>query len=104
METEFLEKTKIRLEFSEPMQKVSYLNAKLQDGKSYAEVINLSKEQNNLNWSNDGRSVSFELNISPTRSLYYLQFNWWGMKNPLISQKGVLLESGKYFKINKNKK
>jgi hypothetical protein len=28
-----------------------------------------------------------------------LQFNWWETKNPIISEKGVLLKAGSYFKI-----
>jgi hypothetical protein len=101
IEIEFSHKTKIKLEFSEPMEKSSLLDTKFQDGKNYAEIITLTKEKNNLKWDSDGKSVSFELNIPSTRDMYYLQFNWWGMKNALISQKGVLLESGKYFMLKK---
>ena len=83
------------------MKIVPRLDVKLQDGKNFAEIITLTKEHHNLTWENDGKLISFELDISPNRNTYYIQFNWWGMKNPIISQKGILVESGKYFKINK---
>ncbi len=95
----FSEKTKITISFSEPMKKSDTITTILQDGKKLKQFINLNSIKNSLNWTKDGRSVEFIINLPSERNAYYLQFNWWGTKHPLISEKGVLIKSGSYFKI-----
>ena len=97
--TNFSEKTRITISFSEPMQKSDAITTILQDGKNLRQFVNLNRTDNNLNWAEDGSSVQFEIPLLNDRKAYYLQFNWWGTKHPLISEKGVLIKSGSYFKV-----
>lgn len=92
-------KAKIAITFSEPMKKTDTITTILQDGKNLRKSIPLNNTINSLNWSENGKTVEFEINLPTTKNIYYLQFNWWGTRNPLISKKGVLLKSGSYFKI-----
>lgn len=97
--TKFSEKTSIAILFSEPMKKTNTITTILQDGKNLREFIDLNHNDNNLNWAEDGKTVEFEINLPSDRNAYYLQFNWWGTKYPLISEKGILINSGSYFKV-----
>lgn len=97
--TNFSEKTRITILFSEPMKKTDTITTILQDGKNLREFINLNRTENNLNWTENGKSVEFEINLPSDKEAYYLQFNWWETKYPLISKKGVLIKSGSYFKV-----
>ena len=98
--TRFSESTKIAISFSEPMKEADTITAIFQDGKNLREFISLNRTDNNLVWKENGRTVEFEINLPTERDAYYLQFNWWGTKHPLISAKGVLIKSGTYFKVN----
>jgi Domain of unknown function (DUF4932) len=97
--TNFSNKTKITILFSEPMKKVDSITTILQDGKNLREFIDLNQIEHDLKWKKDGLSVEFEINLPDNQDTYYLQFNWWGTRHPIISKKGVLLKSGSYFKI-----
>lgn len=96
---EFSEKTKIAISFSEPMNKTDTITTILQDGKNLRQFINLNDTENNLKWTENGKTVEFEISLPNDRNAYYLQFNWWGTTYPLISKKGVLIKSGSYFKV-----
>lgn len=95
----FSEKTSISISFSEQMKKTDTITTILQDGKNLREFVHLNLTENNLNWTENGMSVEFEINLPSDREVYYLQFNWWGTKHPFISKKGVLIKSGSYFKV-----
>lgn len=95
----FSEKTKISILFSEPMKKNDTVTTIFQDGKNLKQFINLNNTENNLSWSENGKELKFEISLPTSRDAYYFQFNWWGTKHPLISQKGVLIKSGSYFKV-----
>ncbi len=95
----FSEKTRIAISFSEPMKKTDTITTILQDGKNFREFIDLSRTENNLSWAENGKSVEFEMNLPNNREAYYLQFNWWGTRYPLMSKKGVLVKSAIYFKV-----
>ncbi len=97
--TNFSEKTKIAISFSEPMKKNDTITTIFQDGKNLRKLIHLNNIENNLNWTENGRTVEFEISLPDNRNAYYLQFNWWGTRHPLISEKGILVKSGSYFKI-----
>lgn len=96
---EFSDKAKMTILFSESMKKADTITTILQDGKRFKQIINLNSSKNNLIWSENGKKVEFEINLPNSRSAYYLQFNWWGAKHPLISEKGVLIKSSSYFKV-----
>ena len=95
----FSEKTKIAISFSEPMKKPDTITTILQDGKNLRQFIDLNGTENNLKWTEDGKTVQFEISLPNDQIAYYLQFNWWGTTYPLISKKGVLIKSGSYFKV-----
>jgi hypothetical protein len=95
----FSKKTRIVISFSEPMKKTDTITTILQDGKNLKQFINLNYTKNNLKWSENGKSIEFEINLPKNRKAYYLQFNWWGTKHPFISKKGTLIKSGSYFKV-----
>ena len=97
--TYFSNKTKITISFSEPMEKTDTITTILQDGKNLRVFINLNRTENNLNWTKTGKSMEFEISLPSGREAYYLQFNLWGTKYPLISKKGVLMKNGSYFKV-----
>lgn len=98
----FSEKTKIAISFSESMKKTDTITTILQDGKNLREFIDLNSAEHTLNWTENGRTVEFEISLPKGREAYYLQFNWWGTKHPLISEKGVLIKSASYFKVIDN--
>jgi hypothetical protein len=81
------------------MKKTDAITTILQDGKNLRQFIDLNGTENNLKWTEDGKTVHFEISLPNDRIAYYLQFNWWGTTNPLISKKGVLINSGSYFKV-----
>lgn len=95
----FSEKTKVTISFSEPMKETDTITTILQDGKELKEFVDLNREENKLKWTEDRKSVEFEISLPNDRKAYYLQFNWWGTRHPLISEKGVLIKSGSYFKV-----
>ncbi|CAA0182930.1 DUF4932 domain-containing protein [Tenacibaculum maritimum] len=95
----FSGKTKIAIMFSEPMKKSDTITTIFQDGKNLRQCIDLNGNENNLRWSENGKELEFEFSFPTDRDTYYFQFNWWGTKHPLISEKGVLIKSGSYFKI-----
>ncbi len=95
----FSEKTKVAITFSERMKKSDTITTILQNGKKIRKFIDLNSLDNNLNWSENGMTVEFEISLPSNHNLCYLQFNWWGTKHPLISEKGILIKSGTYFKI-----
>ncbi len=96
---DFSEKTKINISFSEPMKKTDTITTILQDGKNLRQFIELNGTENNLKWTENGETLEFEVNLPSDRNTYYLQFNRWGTRHPLISKKGVLIKSGSYFKV-----
>ncbi len=93
-------KQTIELRFSEPMEKVTDFDVVFQYSQWDSETIQIGKESN-LIWDKNGESLKFEIEL-PDRSEYYLLLNWWGVGNPLISQKGVLLEAASGFIIRGN--
>lgn len=95
----FSEKAKITISFSEPMKKNDTITTIFQDGKNLRRFIDINGTENNLRWSENGKELEFEFSFSTDRNAYYFQFNWWGTRHPLISEKGVLIKSGSYFKI-----
>lgn len=95
----FSGKTKIAISFSEPMKKNDTITTIFQDGKNLRQFIDINGTENNLRWSENGKKLEFEFSFPTDRDIYYLQFNWWGTAYPLISEKGVLIKSGSYFKI-----
>ncbi|UZR96802.1 DUF4932 domain-containing protein [Chondrinema litorale] len=95
----FSEKTKIAISFSEPIKKNDTITMILSDGKNLRKVIDLNGTDNKLKWTENGKTVEFEINLPNNRNAYYLQFNWWGTIHPLISEKGVLIKSASYFKV-----
>lgn len=97
--SKFSEKTRITISFSEPMKKTDSITTILQDGKNLREFIHLNRTENHLIWTENGKLVEFEMSLPNDRKAYYLQFNWWGTKHPLISEKGVSIKSGSYFKV-----
>ncbi|MEP2935788.1 MAG: DUF4932 domain-containing protein [Gilvibacter sp.] len=97
--TRFSDKTRITISFSEPMKKTDTITTIFQDGNNLRKFIDLSRTQNNLSWSEDGKTVEFDIDLPSDREAYYLQFNWWGAKHAFISEKGVLIDNGTYFKV-----
>jgi hypothetical protein len=95
----FSEKTRIGISFSEPMKKTDTITTIFQDGKNLREFIHLNRAENNLTWAANGKSMEFEISLPAEREAYYLQFNWWGTRHPLTSEKGVLIKSARYFKV-----
>ena len=81
----------IVLRFSESMKKVDNFDIVLHFGQWDKEVVNINKA-NVLKWDKEGKSLSFELEL-PQKEVYYLLLNWWGVKNPVISNKGVTLQA-----------
>jgi len=90
-------KNLIELQFSEPMEKVNNFDLVLKFSQWDEKVINVNK-LNNLSWDNNGTSLSFNLEL-PQKEAYYLLLNWWGVKNPLISKKGITLQATSGFFI-----
>lgn len=97
--TKFHNKTKIKITFSEPMETVPKFTIILQDDKRNQEIKEITVDDNNLKWAENGRKLEFNLNISEYYKYAYITFNWWKTKNPLLSKKGVLLKSNSYFKL-----
>ncbi len=90
-------KNAIELQFSEPMKKVDSFDLVLHFSQWDKEVVNVS----GIKWDEDGRSVSFELEL-PQKEEYYLLLNWWGVQKPLMSQKGIMLRATSGFLIKGN--
>ena len=95
----FSDRSKIVISFSEPMKETDTITTILQDGNNLREFIDINSIENNLKWTDNGKTVEFEISLPNDRDTYYLQFNWWGARNPLISEKGILIKSGEYFKV-----
>ena len=81
------------------MKKTDTITTILQDGKKLRQFIDLNDIENNLNWTENGKTVEFEISLPNDQNAYYFQFNWWGARHPLISERGILIKSGEYFKI-----
>ena len=85
------ETTRIILAFSEPMQKTSEFDIIVQHDRWNSEVMTIG-EASNLQWSEDGKEASFEVNL-PVDGGYYVLLNWWGVSKPIIGATGVLLKA-----------
>lgn len=94
----FTKNSKIKVEFSEGMKKLKSFNAIIQLDNNNKTTIDIS-DKNNLQWSVDGKEVTFNLDLSNYKKEVYLIFNWWNTKEALKSQKGIMLKSASYFKI-----
>lgn len=103
IKAKFSEKTPISITFSESMKKTDTITTIFQDGKNLRKFIDINATDHNLIWSDDDTKVQFNISLPKDLDTYYLQFNWWGTKHPLISQKGVLIKYGTYFKITEDK-
>ena len=53
--------------------------------------MRLTKEHNNISWSDDGKKLNFTIQLSPAEQSS-IQMNWWGCKLPLESKKGIFLK------------
>ncbi len=95
-----LKKKLVRLDFSEPMDQAESFDIVLKYGQWDNEVINIGAI-NNLNWDKSGKSLTFELEF-PQKEEYYLLLNWWGVKEPLKSKKGVMIQATSGLTIKKN--
>ncbi len=85
------EKNMITLNFSEPMEKVKKFDIVLHYSQWESETVSIS-HLNNLIWEDDAQSLTFEMEL-PKKEKYYLLLNWWGVKNPLLSKKGITLKA-----------
>ncbi|USL95989.1 DUF4932 domain-containing protein [Riemerella anatipestifer] len=90
----------ITIEFSEPMKMKSSIGAEIReykDGKETGnkEFINIE----NLKWLNNGKKMNFKIDTKFKE--FILVFNWWGIDNPLVSQKGIFLEPLSYIMLKK---
>lgn len=88
------------LEFSEALLQRDSISVIIQDGRKKLEVLTLTKRENNVAWSGNGKKLSFITRI-PEVDAPYLVFNWWGTRLALKSEKGVLLKSPSFIKIVK---
>ena len=81
----------IELKFTEQMEKVDQFEIVLQFGQWNKETVRIGKN-NNLKWSDNGDSLTFEVQL-PNKEQYYLLLNWWAVEHPLKSKKGVTLQA-----------
>ena len=84
-------KSIIRLQFSEPMEKAKNFDLVLQFSQWEKDVLKIGSN-NNLIWDESGKALSFEIEL-PEKDDYYLLLNWWGVENPLVSKKGIMLQA-----------
>lgn len=85
----------VRLTFSEPMNTkkafgIRVWEVKDGEGTNNSTIITLDKKKNKVKWSKDGKSVSFV--IEKPYDNFQMQFNWWKIKDKLVSQKKIMLE------------
>lgn len=93
--------TKIPLTFSEPMHASDTLSVFVLDGKNFKKIHQLTKAKNQISWNATKTELVLSIDLPNDRPAYYIQFNWWGAPYPLQSDKGVLIASGRYFKVQK---
>jgi hypothetical protein len=93
-------KTKVTISFSQEMKKVDTITTLFQDGRSIKNIVDLNVSDHNLNWNENGTAVSFDIRLPEEWEAHYFQFNWWNLNYPLISEKGVLVKYGSFFKLN----
>ena len=65
-----------------------------------SDVVSIN-ENNKVIWSEDGTNLNFQL-LLPKKDEYYILFNWWGVANPIISEKNVLLKAANGFIVKGN--
>jgi hypothetical protein len=88
-----LSAVRIELIFSEPMtEKGSFdINVNSYGEKTTTEHSRVTKEKNNISWSDGGKRLAFTIKLKPANRIV-LQTNWWGCKTALESKKGVMLK------------
>jgi len=94
------ETNKITVNFSETMKKSIEFDVILYFDQWNSETKRIN-ETNNLIWKEDGKSLSFNLSL-PNKNEYYLLFNWWGVSEPIMSEKNTLLKAGNGFVVKGN--
>jgi len=94
------ETNKITVNFSETMKKSIEFDVILYFDQWNSETKRIN-ETNNLIWKDDGKSLSFNLSL-PNKNEYYLLFNWWGVSEPIMSEKNTLLKAGNGFVVKGN--
>lgn len=90
----------IELRFSEPMKEIPSFDLVFQYSQWESETVEIG-EANKLKWNEDGKSLTFETKL-PNKPAYYLLLNWWGVKKPLKSKRGILLQATSGFVIKGN--
>jgi len=91
--------TEIRIAFSEPMKKAENFTIILQDEKQQQTIHEITAQDNGIAWVENGEEVTFTLALPATSKHYYILFNWWGTKNPIYSEKNILLTNTSYLKL-----
>lgn len=89
----------IEIEFSESMQKLAQFTVSLQDAKEKRTTLKITSQHNDIQWSEDGKTLRFSINIPSENDKVYVIFNWWDSPVALFSEKGVLLKSMSYIKL-----
>ena len=95
-------KTIVRISFTEPMRQHDTISTIFQDGRNTKVYIELTHTDHNLSWTDNGKTLQFEIDLPEQWEAYYFQFNWWGLSHPLISEKGVLVKYASYFELKTN--
>jgi hypothetical protein len=83
----------IEILFSEPMNERENfdINVYCIGSEIQKNTLELNKENNDIKWSDNGKKLSFKINLSANKKIN-LQTNWWGCKTPLESKKGIMLK------------
>ncbi|MEJ8803518.1 DUF4932 domain-containing protein [Pontibacter sp. H249] len=90
--------------FTEKMAPVNNFGAillEVKDGKQTgkSKTVMISKQQNNLHWQQGGKKLNFKVDTDFQE--FILLFNWWGIKQPLLSRNEVLLKPQSYLLLKK---
>ncbi|NQX92900.1 MAG: DUF4932 domain-containing protein [Flavobacteriales bacterium] len=95
----FTNNTEVSILFSEPMRKDTIITTFLHDGVGSKDTLEISVSRNSLSWSEDAMTLSFDIALPDYSPVSFLQFNWWGAKYPVVSEKGILLKNASYFRL-----
>ena len=90
----------IKVSFSEPMIKKNTFDIVLYFDQWNSDVVTIN-ENNKVRWNEDGTNLDFQL-LLPNRIEYKILFNWWGVSNPIFSEKNILLEAANGFIVKGN--
>lgn len=96
----------LKLPFSEPMKKdfdtVDLYVSKMKNGEQVNEGIMLKLKPSDVTWEKNVMGVEKKIPYSE----FFILFNWWGLPNAMLSEKGVMLKPQSYtnFKIKSRDK